>query len=604
MSIKKFGPYLVQDILGRGGMGTVYRATDVNSDEVVAVKALAPNYSFDERFRLRFEAEIEALIQLDHPNIVRLISYGQEEGNLFYAMELIDGQSLFELQKSVGKLAWKKILNISIDVARGLRHAHDRGIIHRDLKPGNLMLNTDGVTKLGDFGIAKMFGGSHMTADGNILGTMDFMAPEQAQGKPVTMRSDLYSLGVVLYALLTGKPPFSAESVEETVRKVVSAQILPIQKVVHDIPIPFATVINDLIRKDPDDRIQTAQALIHRLDDVRKLLVESAEAKTYIVADDPDTDFKLKDSDSSLTDIRSKTVDDSQTSIELTLHSKVEPEAASLHTRQSDEARQGTKEIKSEKKKKPKKTADYFSPVSDKQRDRLGEYEQPPSSSLGRIWPLALGLVVTLLLIGFGVYYQIIRPPSADTLIATIEDNLDRPSRVREELIAFIKYYPEHERASEFESLKEIADAMTYHLALQRRHSANPENLTDAETEFLRITSKANEDPIETYQNLKAFINLYLPNADKDERLAQCIEAAKQYLAKIRFDLARQEQKVEQRRAKLEQRIQSANQLMQSDPALARRTLLDLVEIYEHEQWADPLIENVRKSLNQTEKEN
>jgi eukaryotic-like serine/threonine-protein kinase len=198
--MNQLGPYELLGVLGRGGMGTVYRARHQETGDTVAVKALAQNLTDDEHFRTRFTAEIQALLKLDHPNIVRLLGYGENDGALYFAMELVEGKSLFHLQREIRTFDWRDVLVICRDVASGLRHAHDRGIIHRDLKPGNLIKSADGVIKITDFGIAKEFGVSHDTRD-NVVGTIDYMSPEQALGRPVTARSDLYSLGVVLYSI-------------------------------------------------------------------------------------------------------------------------------------------------------------------------------------------------------------------------------------------------------------------------------------------------------------------------------------------------------------------------------------------------------------------
>ena len=212
MTLKTIGPYELEGILGRGGMGTVFRGRHNDTGQEHAIKVLAPRFADDPHFRGRFESEIKALLKLDHENIVSLLSYGQDAGQLFFAMELVNGQSLYQMQKAGHKFDWRQVLNIARDCANGLRHAHDRGIIHRDLKPGNLMMadatsESPNQVKLTDFGIAKSFGSSQNTGT-NILGTMDFMSPEQARGEPVTARSDLYSLGAVLFTLLAGRPPF------------------------------------------------------------------------------------------------------------------------------------------------------------------------------------------------------------------------------------------------------------------------------------------------------------------------------------------------------------------------------------------------------------
>ena len=279
MALEQLGPYKLESVLGRGGMGTVYESHHVDSGEKFAVKVLAPIYSNDPHFRNRFESEIKALYKLDHENIVRLVSYGQDDSNLFFAMELVDGKSLFQAQRSGKRFYWREVINIAKDVAAGLRHAHDRGIIHRDLKPGNLLQAQDGKIKITDFGIAKSFGGSQITGT-NVVGTVDFMSPEQAKGEPVTVRSDLYSLGAVMFTLLAGRPPFSGNSVEESLRSLTTVEAPKVTLRAPDVPESIEQLIANLLEKVPDDRIQTAQALLHRLTKIEDDLRDHSEAKT------------------------------------------------------------------------------------------------------------------------------------------------------------------------------------------------------------------------------------------------------------------------------------------------------------------------------------
>ena len=253
MTLKKIGPYDLEGILGRGGMGTVYRGLHSDTGQQHAVKVLAPRFAEDQHFRGRFESEIKALLKLDHDNIVSLFSYGQDDGQLFFAMELVDGQSLFQMQKAGHRFDWRQVLSIARDCASGLRHAHDRGIIHRDLKPGNLMMTTavDGSpqqVKLTDFGIAKRFGSSQNTGT-NILGTMDFMSPEQAKGGSVTARSDLYSLGAVLFTLLAGRPPFGGNNVEESLRNLTSVPPPRISGIAPAIPKSIDDLVSKLMQR-------------------------------------------------------------------------------------------------------------------------------------------------------------------------------------------------------------------------------------------------------------------------------------------------------------------------------------------------------------------
>ena len=207
-----FGPYRLGEPIGRGGMGSVFKAAHVKSGDEVAVKVIAASVSDDARFRRRFSAEIETLKKLKHPNIVSLIGYGEQHGQLFYSMELVRGESLQQLLRREKRLRWPFILDMGIAICNALKHAHNFGVIHRDLKPANLLFSNDGTIKLVDFGIAKLFGNVDQTAAGSVLGTADFMAPEQACDGPITPRTDLYALGNVLYACFAGRPPFAGRT--------------------------------------------------------------------------------------------------------------------------------------------------------------------------------------------------------------------------------------------------------------------------------------------------------------------------------------------------------------------------------------------------------
>ncbi|MGW8257522.1 MAG: serine/threonine protein kinase, partial [Thermoguttaceae bacterium] len=188
MQIERLGPYRITGKLGRGGMGTVYQAVNLQTGEPAAIKLLSAALAREEGFRERFEAEIETLKKLNHPGIVRLFGFGEQDDQLFYAMELIKGNSLEEELSRGRRFDWREVVRLAIDICRALRHAHDRGVIHRDIKPGNLLLADDAQIKLSDFGIAKLFGNTRLTSAGSVLGTAEYMAPEQAAGKVVDLR--------------------------------------------------------------------------------------------------------------------------------------------------------------------------------------------------------------------------------------------------------------------------------------------------------------------------------------------------------------------------------------------------------------------------------
>src|SRR5688572_29793873 len=217
--MQRLGPYRIERLLGRGGMGTVYVGVHAETGERAAIKALALTPADDQNFRQRFMAEIETLKQLKHPNIVQMLGDGEQDGHLFFVMELVEGRSLQEVLQAGHLFDWCEVVRIAIDICGALKHAHDCGVIHRDLKPANLLQTTDGRVKLTDFGIAKLFGATHRTADGSVVGTADYMAPEQADVRPVTNRLDLYSLGAVMFTLLARRTPFSGGSLPQVIHK-------------------------------------------------------------------------------------------------------------------------------------------------------------------------------------------------------------------------------------------------------------------------------------------------------------------------------------------------------------------------------------------------
>src|ERR1019366_3668537 len=199
----RLGKWVIFKELGRGGMGRVYLAQEELTSRQAAIKVLATELAQEIGFLQRFQREIETLGKLEHPNIVRFYEAGFENGLYFYAMEYVEGLNLDQILEEQSRFLWKDVLNIALQVAPALKHVHDHGVIHRDIKPSNLILNAQGQIKLTDFGIAKVFAATHLTSTGGIVGTAEFLSPEQAAGKVVGKRSDLYCLGCVLYMLLT-----------------------------------------------------------------------------------------------------------------------------------------------------------------------------------------------------------------------------------------------------------------------------------------------------------------------------------------------------------------------------------------------------------------
>ena len=298
MTGDRLGKWVIFKELGRGGMGHVYLAQEEIGGRQAALKILAAELAQDVGFLQRFQREIETLSKLSHPNIVRFYEAGYENNLYFYAMEYVEGESLDEAMQAQGRLPWPEVLDAAIQVCQALRHVHDHGIIHRDLKPPNLLRTADGHIKLTDFGIAKVFASTHLTATGGVVGTAEFLSPEQAGGKPVTKRSDLYSLGAVLYTLLTGRPPFEGNSFVELLHKHRYGQFDPPQKLVVEIPHDFDEIICQLLEKDPAKRPPDCLVLGKQLETLKKkyerknLPTESGMPDQVTLADNQPGDFE------------------------------------------------------------------------------------------------------------------------------------------------------------------------------------------------------------------------------------------------------------------------------------------------------------------------
>lgn len=277
MQPEKLGPFRIGRMLGRGGMGAVYEGFHEETDEPVAVKVLLSTLEEDEDVRLRFEAEIDTLKRLRHPNIVRLFGFGEEEESLYYVMELVDGSSLHQEMRSQRLFQWHEVAKIGLEMCFALKHAHDRGITHRDIKPANILLERAGAVKLSDFGIAHFFGGQRLTEVHSVVGTLEYMSPEQALANPIGPRSDLYSLGAVLYALLVGKPPYTARNLPEIIRKHQVQAVESIRATRLDVPDELELIVFDLLKIRPEDRPNNAYLAVKRFQSLLQALVGPPE---------------------------------------------------------------------------------------------------------------------------------------------------------------------------------------------------------------------------------------------------------------------------------------------------------------------------------------
>lgn len=280
------GRYRLLDKLGEGGMAEVWRAQDMALGRIVALKILRPQYSNDPDFLARFRREAQAAANLSHPNIVNVFDIGQAGGRHYIVMEYVDGQSLKELIHAQAPLPVDRALDLATQIAEAVAHAHRAGIVHRDLKPQNILITADDRVKVTDFGIARAMSAASVTEPGVVLGTAQYLSPEQAAGKPTTPASDVYSLGVVLYEMLTGRPPFDAENSVGVAMKHLHETPPPIQQLNPRVPASVAAVVNRALAKDPAQRYGDAGMLAGALQTVREW-AEQATGVQPVVAPRP-----------------------------------------------------------------------------------------------------------------------------------------------------------------------------------------------------------------------------------------------------------------------------------------------------------------------------
>ena len=609
MEQELLGPYRLGKRLGRGGMGTVYAAVHTETGEAAALKVLSPGIAQEEGFRERFRAEIDSLKKLNHPNIVRIL--GHDADHLFYSMELVEGRSLEECIASGQRFSWQQVVDIGIQVCRALKHAHDRGVIHRDLKPANLLLAEDGTIKLSDFGIAKLFGTTGLTADGGVVGTAEYMAPEQADGRPVTYRADLYSLGGVLYALLAGRPPFRARSLLEMLQMQRFAEPEPVRRYAPGVPEELEQILASLLAKDPEDRIPTAFALARRLEALRDGVAvretssappppassapvdldhppqadEVGETRAddgYRVAGEPPPPLSEEQLRARLNRDELGLTEDLSAAAEIPIKPPAPRTAAAKATRGSS-SRSTT----------PGTAGRKFLPVDHEALRRREELTQPEAHAFS--WQTGL-LAAALLAIGLVTWYYL-QPPSADKLYERIRaaaqhQDPERLLDVERELATFLSTYQDDKRRPEVAAYQQQLDEYRwerrFHLRIKTR--AGRENLTPIEQAYVEATNYEAIDPERALRKLEALLHLY-----GDFSGNPCVQVARKRAAELRRKLAIA---ARDHLDLIQQRMEHAQALLQSgDHQGARRIWQGVVEMYADRPWAAEPVATARQYL-------
>jgi serine/threonine protein kinase len=285
-----FGRYEILDKLGEGAMGVVYRARDSSLGRVVALKMLSADLGQEEELHQRFQREAEAIGRLSHPNIVTVYDVGEASGQLYMAMELLEGHDLRSLIEKRANIALADRVRILLQICAGLAYAHSRGVVHRDIKPANILVGSDGRVKILDFGLARVSARSTITRRGVILGTPDYMAPEQAMGKGVDRRSDIFSAGAVFYEFLTLEKPFKGKTLHAVLYQIISDDAEPVLTLNPEVPVRLASVVHRMLRKDPDLRYSVMEEVGRDLDEIHGALRRSGGRSTRCVPDTPVND--------------------------------------------------------------------------------------------------------------------------------------------------------------------------------------------------------------------------------------------------------------------------------------------------------------------------
>jgi serine/threonine-protein kinase len=611
MQLKRLGPYEIEKPLGKGGMGSVYAATDTQTGQRVAIKALTPHLAMAEGFRERFEAEIESLKTLRHEGIVRLYGYGEENGVLFYSMELVDGISLEDELRAGRRFNWREVTHIAIQLSLALKHAHDHGIVHRDIKPANILLYDEDHVKLADFGIARLFGMTQLTTAGGVLGTADYMSPEQAEGRPVTARCDQYSLGGVMYALLAGRPPFLAQNLPQMLQLQRFAKPDPVRRYAPETPEQLEGVISQLLEKDPASRFPNTQVLARHLQAMARALSRPA-TDDLLPAADEDLEHDAPPGGSSASGATRADSADGREPLRTGQDSRsAASDAATVAADDLPLLRPPTAVRARDVTVPPSQAAVQplierparFTTLEEEEARRRAENRRP--------WPLvaaqlaALGAVLAGIAAG-AIYVS--RPPSADKLYQTITSSADREdeaslANVANEIEEFLALYPHDSRAGElrkYERQIEL-DRLERKLSRQARGGdALHPSLLPVEQLYLQAHNRAESAPEESAELLQSLIDLYGPKGgeEKDDQAADVVRLAKRRLTLLREQIAEQHKR---QLASLSERLDAAERLLPTNAEQAAAMYRAIVDLHGSDAWAGEVVAQARARLEQME---
>jgi len=598
-------------------MGAVYEGINEQTGERVAVKVLNVHFSHERDFRERFASEIETLRRLRHPHIVRLFGFGQEEDQLFYAMELVDGVSLEEELQQGRHFRWQEVLRIGQQTCDALRHAHDRGVIHRDIKPANLLLAADESVKLSDFGIAKLFGQANLTAVGSVIGTVEYMAPEQADARPLDARADLYSLGGVLYALLAGRAPLVANSLPEMLHKQRHEPPEPLDRVVPGVPRELAELIQQLLEKQPERRVANARLLARRLEAIRVGLERTTippgqePAAAPPRQQDAQTDFRLGAPPAAANQLDelgllpTRALDDSDIGEPSDVVKPLRPLPETLVTdgfQVAPAAPATSASAASREAPTPATPVTHFTPVAEEDLDQLHAEEPTPHP----IFSIQTGiLAASLIAVGLTIWY-FLTPPSADALYRRIETKtadgkIESIKAAKGDIEQFVTRYSDDPRCSRLRKFQsEITlDWLEGQFNLQVKRLQDADGLLPIQKAYLEARNYLWLDPEKGVAKLEAIIDLYGREADASGPTGQCVELARRRLAKIEEERSQTD---EDYLALVRSRLEMADELAPSRPDEAKKMYEAVIELYSTKPWAADAVRHARETIGRLKK--
>ncbi|MCP4885409.1 MAG: serine/threonine protein kinase [Planctomycetaceae bacterium] len=591
---ESLGPYRILSTIGRGGMGTVYAAIDGQSGERVAVKLIAHQMSDDTRFRDRFTSEIKSLARLRHPGIVRFMhSYIDEEGQIFYSMELVEGESLQALIRRENKLGWDRTIEFAIQITSALKHAHDAGVIHRDLKPANLMLTNDGTVKLVDFGIAKLFGDSQQTNVGALLGTADYMAPEQATNTNITPRTDLYALGNVMYAMLVGRPPFVGKQATAVIDALNNDSIPPLDLIDPHLPAELVELVHHLLEKDPKKRPPTALVVMKRLQSMqvglrRRDELEPDEIPTQIPQRDScgDTSSKAspRDPANQTDELRDKQKQEGTDASNVDIS---RPTSVTEISRGEDKTLVPGESAADDVIRRHSAVTDFHLNEASEQEARNDGMAVTDAGG----WQHWFTIFVMVMILGggAGLFWYAMQPPSANTLY--------RQARTGDlsAMNSFMRRFPDDPRYAEIETQQRESRVAATLKRLNTQIAIGTKTLTAAEEGFVAALNQRANDPEQAGKKIGQWLNIYEGATAGDERLLELVELAK--FARQQLGETTESSGIDPRASEL---IVDIDRIVrEKSPEEIRTRLQGIIETFAGKPWAEPAIERANQELRQ-----